>query len=218
MIFDYNLQDHSWLNNMYTLRHKWSVAFSKNRFSAGLKATSRSEGTNSTLKDGGKRTHTLFECVLRFEKVQKKWRQDEKEHDFKCHHGLPTLAVKMNCLLQDAAAIYTHTIYNMFQSELINSLGIDFDGQPTCTGIFLEFKVRSQGNSNRVRKVEFDTGSHEVKCTCQYFESVGVLCKHALLVFKQMNVHKIPMRYIKMRWTKNARDRVSFGEEYVKCD
>ncbi|KAK6147596.1 hypothetical protein DH2020_018508 [Rehmannia glutinosa] len=217
MIADYSLYDHSWLKNMYKLRHKWSTAFSKKRFSAGLKATSRSEGTNSTLKDGGKKTHTLFECVLRFEKVQNKWRQDEKENDFKCRHGMPTLAVKMNCLLRDAAVVYTHTIYNMFQSELINSLGIDFDGQPTHCGNLFEFKVRSQGNSNRVRKVEFDSDSHEIRCTCQYFESVGILCKHALLVFKQMNVHKIPTRYIKMRWTKNIRNRVSPGEEYLNA-
>ncbi|KAK6128020.1 hypothetical protein DH2020_038223 [Rehmannia glutinosa] len=30
--------------------------------------------------------------LLRSEKVQKKWRQDEKEIDFKCRHGMPTLA------------------------------------------------------------------------------------------------------------------------------
>ncbi|KAI3472469.1 hypothetical protein Pfo_031271 [Paulownia fortunei] len=70
-------------------------------------------------------------------------------------------------------------------------------------------------SSNRVQKVKFDTKSHELKCTCQYFESVGILYKHALLVFKQMNVYKIPLRYIKRRWTKSVRERVSFGEEYI---
>ncbi|KAG8377255.1 hypothetical protein BUALT_Bualt08G0009200 [Buddleja alternifolia] len=94
LIVDCNLQDHSWLMNMYKLRHKWSTAFSKHQFSARLKATSRSEYTNATLKDGGKRTHTLFECVQRTEKGQNKWRQDEKEDDFRCRHGIPTLLVK----------------------------------------------------------------------------------------------------------------------------
>ncbi|KAI3454858.1 hypothetical protein Pfo_011521 [Paulownia fortunei] len=197
------------------LRHKWSIAFSKNRFSVGLKATSRIEGTNSTLKDDGKRMHTLFECILRFERVQNKWRQDEKENDFKYRHGMPTLAVKTNCLLRDVAVIYTHAIYNMFQSEMINAFGINFDGQPSHTGTLSKFKVRSQGDSNRVRKVELDTESHEIKCICQYFESISILCKHALLVFKQMNVHKIPSRYIKRRWTKSVRERVSFDEEYL---
>ncbi|KAI3465970.1 hypothetical protein Pfo_022633 [Paulownia fortunei] len=96
IIVDYNLYDHSWLNNMYRLRHKWSTIF----------ATSRSEGTNSTLKDSGKRMHTLFECFLRF----------ERENDFKCRHGMPTVVVRANYLLRDDVAIYTHSIYNMFQS------------------------------------------------------------------------------------------------------
>ncbi|XP_012853618.1 PREDICTED: protein FAR1-RELATED SEQUENCE 5-like [Erythranthe guttata] len=116
MIADNNLYDHSWLNNMYKLRNKWSTAFSKHRFSGGLKATSRSESTNSSLKFDGKRTDTLFDCVLRFEKIQNEWRQDEKENDFKCRHGMPTLAVKTNCLLRDASSIYTHTVHYMFQS------------------------------------------------------------------------------------------------------
>ncbi|XP_012836749.1 PREDICTED: protein FAR1-RELATED SEQUENCE 5-like [Erythranthe guttata] len=213
MIADYNPYDHSWLNNMYKLRNKWSTAFSKHRFSAGLKATSRSEGTNSTLKVGGKSTHSLFECVVRFEKVQNTWRQDERENDFKCRRGMPTLVVKTNYLLRDAAAVYTHTIYNMFQSELLNSLGIDLVGEPLRIDTLIQFKVRSQGSSGQVCKVEFFLDSHEVNCSCQLFESVGILCKHALLVFKEMNVHKLPTRYIKVRWTKGVRDVVHFNDE-----
>ncbi|XP_012855477.1 PREDICTED: protein FAR1-RELATED SEQUENCE 5-like [Erythranthe guttata] len=218
MIDAFNLYEHSWLNNMYKLRSKWSTAFSKHRFTAGLKATSRSEATNSSLKIGGKRTHTLFDCVMRFEDVQNKWRQDEKENDFKCRHGMPTLVVKTNCLLRDAAVVYTHTIYDMFQSELINSLGIDFDGEPSYNDHLFKFKIKSQGNSNRVREVEFNSRSLEVKCTCKLFESVGILCKHALLVFKQMNVHNIPKNYIKVRWMKSIRDRVQFSEESSCAD
>lgn len=59
MLAEYNFYNHSWLKNMYELRHKWSVAFSKHKFSAGLKATSRSEGTNSVLKDSGKKTYII---------------------------------------------------------------------------------------------------------------------------------------------------------------
>lgn len=118
------------------------------------------------------------------------------------------LAVKTNCLLRDAAEVYTHKIYNMFQSELLNSLGIDFDGEPSQSETLFKLKIRSQGNSNRVREVIFYLRSHEVKCTCKLFEYVLILCKHALLVFKQMNVNKIPIRYIKVRWTKSVRDGV----------
>ncbi|KAG8369519.1 hypothetical protein BUALT_Bualt14G0022000 [Buddleja alternifolia] len=53
MIHEYNLSDHSWLNGMYKLRHKWAKAFNNHKFSVGLLATSSSEGTNSVLKKAG---------------------------------------------------------------------------------------------------------------------------------------------------------------------
>lgn len=98
---------------------------------------------------------------------------------------MPALAVKINCLLRDDSLVHTHTIYNMFQSELISALGIDFDGQHSYTGTLVEFKVRSQGDWNWVRKVGFDVESYEIKYTCPYYEFVSILYMHALLVFKQ---------------------------------
>lgn len=45
MINEYKLHDHKWLSNMYKIRHKWSTAFSKGIFSAGITSSQRSEST-----------------------------------------------------------------------------------------------------------------------------------------------------------------------------
>ncbi|XP_073015706.1 protein FAR1-RELATED SEQUENCE 5-like [Primulina eburnea] len=218
MIGEFGLENHSWLRGMYKLRHKWSTAFSNQKFCAGLKATSRSECTNSVLKDGGKRTFTLFEFVNRFEKIQKRWRIKENEKDYKCRHKMPTLVVKNQPLLQHAAFVYTIDIYKIFEKELVNSLNIEFDHPPTFTGNPMKFDIRSVGQSNRIQNVTFDVETNEIKCTCHYFETVGVLCKHILIVLKFMNVHSIPTTYIKMRWTKTIRNRIQCCENFsMEC-
>ncbi|XP_073152067.1 protein FAR-RED IMPAIRED RESPONSE 1-like [Henckelia pumila] len=145
MISEFGLENHSWLRGMHKLRHKWSTAFSNDKFCVGLKATSRSECTNSILKDGGKRNFTLFEFVKRFEEIQKRWRIKENEKDYKCRHKMPTLVVKNQPLLQHAASVYTIDIYKIFEKELVNALNIEFDHPPTFTGNPMKFDIRSVG-------------------------------------------------------------------------
>ncbi|XP_074364267.1 protein FAR1-RELATED SEQUENCE 5-like [Apium graveolens] len=43
----YHLQDHKWLKGLYELKHKWILAYTRNKFSAFQNSTSRSEGMNS---------------------------------------------------------------------------------------------------------------------------------------------------------------------------
>ena len=45
----FNLEDHHWLNMMYKIRHKWSIAFTTDSFITKFKAFSRSENTNHVL-------------------------------------------------------------------------------------------------------------------------------------------------------------------------
>ncbi|XP_073049039.1 protein FAR1-RELATED SEQUENCE 5-like [Primulina eburnea] len=198
MIHDFALENHSWLRGMYKIRCKWSTSFSNDRFCAGLKATSRSECTNSILKYGGKKTFTLFEFVKRFQEIQKWWRIKESEEDYKCRHKFPAILVKNQPLLRHAAYVYTLEVYKIFEKELVNSLDIEFDSLPSFMGNPLEFAIRSLGQSTRVRNVTLDVETNEIKCTCHYFETVGVLCRHILIVLKFMNVHEIPEKYIKM--------------------
>jgi transposase-like protein len=73
MINDYKLHDHKWLNDMYKIRHKWSTAYSKFVFSAGIKSSQRSESTNSVLGDIAGKTTSLTQFVVAFENMVKKW-------------------------------------------------------------------------------------------------------------------------------------------------
>ncbi|XP_073153508.1 protein FAR-RED IMPAIRED RESPONSE 1-like [Henckelia pumila] len=134
MIDEFGLHDHSWLKGMHKYRHKWSTTFSTDKFCARLKATSRSESTNFVLKDGGNKTFTLFEFVKKFETIQKRWRTNKNEEDYRCRHTMPSIVVKNQPLLQHAASVYTIEIYKIFENELVNSLNIEFDSLPSLSG------------------------------------------------------------------------------------
>ena len=41
MITKYNLQDHDWFTNLYTIKEKWCTALNKDFFSAGILSSQR---------------------------------------------------------------------------------------------------------------------------------------------------------------------------------
>ncbi|KAG8389908.1 hypothetical protein BUALT_Bualt01G0027900 [Buddleja alternifolia] len=94
--------------------------------------------------------------------------------------------------------------------ELFESLNIQLREQPSHSGHFPRvFEMQSYGQNLKVRIVVFDVQKEEIRCSCHKFESMGILCRHALRVLNCMNVHIIPEMYIKKRWTKGMRNRLS---------
>ncbi|XP_075486204.1 protein FAR1-RELATED SEQUENCE 5-like [Primulina tabacum] len=200
MIDEYNLSGHKWLHGVYTLRYKWATAFSNHKFSAGLLATSRSEVTNDVLKRSTNSAISLYDFVVNYEKIQQSWREKEKAEDTRCHHKKSPTMLKNNPMLNSAADVYTLTVYKLFALEFINSLNMRFIEMPLdFSAVSLDFKVKSHDENSRVRHVIFNKETIEVKCICQKFESMGILCKHILMVFNFMNVNYIPKPYLKKR-------------------
>ena len=69
-------------------------------------------------------------------------------------------------------------------------------------------------------KVEFYPDTHEISCTCKMFESIGILCCHALKVYESKCVRIVPEQYIMKRWTREARSDVVFdvGGSEIQVD
>ncbi|XP_028073083.1 protein FAR1-RELATED SEQUENCE 1-like [Camellia sinensis] len=57
-----------------------------------------------------------------------------------------------------------------------------------------------------VNEPEGDNICQEIHCTCQKFESFGILYSHAIKALDRMNIMKIPKRYILGRWRLDAKD------------
>ncbi|EEF52133.1 conserved hypothetical protein [Ricinus communis] len=70
MICTHNLEGHKWLDSLYSIRHKWSTAFTKDTFHCEIKSTSRSESTNNVLNGLGSKTTSRFKFVEGFHKME----------------------------------------------------------------------------------------------------------------------------------------------------
>ncbi|KAK9994676.1 hypothetical protein SO802_024379 [Lithocarpus litseifolius] len=108
-------------------------------------------------------------------------RFSELDEVFRCKQGAPQKAVKKSGILGHAA-----------------------QDQVDCQDTIGVFEVKEE-NSERVRIVRFDHLNSNISCSCKKFESLGILCCHALRVFSIKNLTRIPSQYILKCWTKEAK-------------
>lgn len=214
MMSKYVPATNTWLPEMYTLRHRWSSVFSRNIFTAGMVATSRSEGTNKVLKAMIKSSSTLHDLAQAYEKVQTRWRDVEREEDAACL-WLPGQFVNKNDMLTQAATVYTRNIYKKFELQCTEAWNvvIDWRNASELGDGNVQFKAtRSQYPNSRARRVTFNLATRIAHCSCCMWEGHGISCRHVLKVYQFMDVQLIPDDLILKRWTKNAKD-YAFSEQ-----
>lgn len=98
---------------------------------------------------------------------------------------------------------YTRKIYNLFGTEIMASMAFKMN-EVEITGTFHTFKLNEEGRST-VYVVKLNSSDSTITCTCKMFESIGVLCRHALKVLNVRNITKIPPQYILQCWRKDAK-------------
>ncbi|XP_057984751.1 protein FAR1-RELATED SEQUENCE 5-like [Hevea brasiliensis] len=206
------LRNHKWLNNLYKIREKWCMALNNDVFSGGFKSSQRSESTNNVLNGIANKSISLTKFVLSFEDVVARWRSEEASEDYNCKKGLPSLAIRNSGILNHAAKVYTNKIFKLFQNELLNGIATNWS-EIACHDNVYSFEVVGEWGNSRTRTVHFNASTMDISCTCKKFQSMGLLCSHALKIFIVKNVTKIPDNYILRRWTKDAKKRMI---EYVQ--
>ncbi|XP_039172982.1 protein FAR-RED IMPAIRED RESPONSE 1-like isoform X2 [Eucalyptus grandis] len=121
---EWDTQNNNWLQRLYGLRHKWSSAFGRDIFSCGIRSSQRSESTNHVFQHFSKKTSSLIKFVYYYEEQLKHMREIEIQDDYRSR-GKLKLQVSSNELLEHAAAVYTHTIFQKFSEELMECLSVD---------------------------------------------------------------------------------------------
>ncbi|XP_050368937.1 protein FAR1-RELATED SEQUENCE 3-like [Argentina anserina] len=150
------------------------------------------------------KTHSLLEYYLH--KEAEKMRSSELEETFRCNNGIPSKAAKSSGFKKQPGMVYTRKIYNLFESEFIASLAVKWE-EVGSDGTVQKFELNEEGHK-RVYTVQFNFDNMTVSCSCQMYESMGWLCRHALRVLNVKHITKIPAQYILKRWTKDAKKGV----------
>lgn len=127
-------------------------------------------------------TISLTKFVLEFEKIAASWRSSETEEDFHYKQGMSHRKINTSRILNHAAKVHTGKIYKLFKRELLNSIAITYVELALQYSICV-FEVMGEGIQSRAQTVHFNESNLDISCTCKKFESMSLLCSHALRVF-----------------------------------
>ncbi|XP_043700080.1 protein FAR1-RELATED SEQUENCE 5-like [Telopea speciosissima] len=114
---DYQLENNSWLTQIYSIKHKWARCYMKYTITLGVKSTQLIESINSDLKIYLRPTLNLVRFFKQFEWIVEDKRANELKADFEARNTLPRT---MGCnapMLRQAGRVYTAYIFNEFRKE-----------------------------------------------------------------------------------------------------
>jgi len=167
----YNLENNSWMANLYALRAKWAAVY-RDSFTADMNSTQRSEGMNNVFKKRFRRKLGLSELLVECEKVAVSLRANELDADFKSRQKNPVTYISNLPMLNTAAESYTRRMYSEFEEEFKKQFTLSSE-LLEAVGTNLTFFVKYM-QSNRGATVVFNKDDSNITCSCRMFESIGM--------------------------------------------
>ncbi|EEC81876.1 hypothetical protein OsI_25675 [Oryza sativa Indica Group] len=191
-----------WYGGADKVEGKWSIVF-RDSFTADMTSTQRSEGMNNVFKKRFRRKLGLSELLVECDKVAASLRENELDADFKSRNSSPVTCIPNLPMLKTAADSYTRKMYSEFEEEFTKQFSLSCKLLQT-EGSILTFMVMPM-ESDQEATIVYNTADMTITCSCRTYESIGILCKHALRVFNMNEVFTMPSQYILNRWTKYAK-------------
>ncbi|XP_010930278.1 protein FAR1-RELATED SEQUENCE 6 isoform X2 [Elaeis guineensis] len=201
--------DNEWLSWLYENRHSWVPLYLKDTFWAGMSMTRRGPSMCAFF-DGFiypgtslKQFLSLYETAL-----QSKY-EKEAQADYESFNRGRNLISKFY-MEEQLFELYTHNMFKEFQEELKTTIYCNVslvkDDRPVSTFEIKESIFLEDGSVTEYKgfEVSYNSEEQEIQCLCRSFQFRGILCRHALSVFK-LQVHVIPSRYIVDRWRKDVK-------------
>ena len=185
----------------------------KNTFTLGVRSTQLSESLNEDLKAYLKSDLDIVQFFEHFARVVEQKRHKELEAEFNAKQKFPKVSLKNSLLLQQAVQVYTPAIFKIFQDQYdLASVAMIKNRRDdllvhTYTVVLL--------NKDGEYIVSFDSIEKTISCNCRKFETVGILCCHALKVFDLLDIKTIPDIYILKRWRREAKVDISWRIQQV---
>ncbi|XP_058100830.1 protein FAR1-RELATED SEQUENCE 5-like isoform X2 [Magnolia sinica] len=199
----YNARDNVWLKSMYEKREKWVPTYLRHTFFADTSTTHHSDSINSYFDGYVDMKVGSYEFIKQYERAIFNQRGKENEEDYRSNDIAPKLKSVLP-MEEEAAKLYTRTIFVKFQEELFRKDRHIAD-KIEDDGTAITYRVTNHRKQGRGYTVNFNASETRANCSCQKFEFAGILCRHILLVFRMSNVISLPLHYVLRRWTKHAK-------------
>ncbi|KAG6700728.1 hypothetical protein I3842_08G126900 [Carya illinoinensis] len=206
----YNLQEHAWLQSLYTDHMYWASVFLKDCFWAEMSTTQHSESMNAFF-DGYVHARTnLKQFVDQFDNALRKKIENENRADFQSFNATIPV-VSTNPHEKVFQELYTNSKFREVQQEvmgMVNCLLVLYKKEGVIATYHVEDKVLIETFIKDVtHSAYFNEAECEAKCTCGLFEMRGILCRHVFVVFRFNHIRSLPEKYILDRWIKDIKRR-----------
>lgn len=166
-----------------------------------MTTTERSESMNAYFDCYVNSNTMLNEFVVQYDKTVTACRAAEEREDFQTMNTQASLS-RIHPIERTAGAAYTRRVFRKFQVEFVvsNNCTRETLSKTTSGGLYQVGLVEEDKQRRKV--VEYSsTCSIDVRCGCSMFETLGILCKHALCMLKKKKVLELSQQYILPRWT-----------------
>ncbi|KAJ3703813.1 hypothetical protein LUZ61_007518 [Rhynchospora tenuis] len=199
----YSLNGISWFSEVLNVRQKWALPYRCCSF-AGIMATKNwCMIMGNLFKMHFYRKLPLAKFMVQYFKSITELREKEWLEDLETLRTRPVPLVDIP-MLAEVADSYTRTVYIDFEHEYKSQLACICETL-TVNGSLYTYRV-SVPQKPYMGIVEFESSEVKVSCSCKKFESMGILCMHALKVLNNNNILYLPGQYILKRWSKYAKD------------
>jgi hypothetical protein len=211
----YNLEDNAWLRGLYSERTFWVPVYLKGVFWAGMTTTQRSESMNGFFDGYVQSSTSLKEFVDRYDDALHKKVENENVADFNSFNATISCVSRFP-LEKQFQKIYTHAKLKEVQKEITEIMYCSCSLLKSEGGISTyQVMERVETNDAYMKKVRFtvyyNEPSCEVNCSCCWFESRGILCRHAISVLTKFeDVELLPEKYFLNRWRKDLKRLYKF--------
>lgn len=205
----YGLETDARMQGLYDLRENIGLAYLRRSFFAGLTTTQRSESINSFFDGFFDASTLLREFIMKYENALDARRLKEIDAARREKLYQPTLRTALP-MEEQASRMLTKYAFQLFQEEVAAAM------MYLCILEDDSFIIRHYSKSEGGRMVKAING--EMKCSCENFEFTGIICRHAIRAFIQMNQFTLPEQYLPRRWRKDALERQRKDTGYPTMD
>uniref|UniRef100_K3YDJ2 Protein FAR1-RELATED SEQUENCE n=2 Tax=Setaria italica TaxID=4555 RepID=K3YDJ2_SETIT len=195
MVNCYGLHGNRHIASLFASRNLWALPYLRGHFSAGLTASPSVSKSINAFIQRFLSIQTRLANFIEQVSVGVNYKDQVGEQET-MQQNLQNISLKTASPIEGhAAALLTPYAFSKLQDELVEAA--HYASFHLEENIFL---VRHHTEAVGGYSVTWNQREELISCSCQMFECLGILCRHALRVLSTLNYLQVPDTYLPVRW------------------
>ncbi|KAG5122233.1 hypothetical protein JHK84_040573 [Glycine max] len=206
MVATFELEDNSWIAELYEKRMKWSTAHLRGHFFAGIRTTSHCEAFHAHVAKYVHSRTNLTDFVEQFQRCLTYFRYKVVVADYLSTCEKEVLQTNLRSLERSGDELFTKEMFKLFQYYLCKTIKLRVvDCKEMVTfSVYIVVKYCS----GSVWRVSYCPSTVDFTCSCMRMQSIGLPCDHILAVLVSLNFMELPSSLVLNRWSKLATEQM----------